>query len=124
MAAASKTLDILIETDALETIAARGRELQAAWTEVLERFGVPFSVHGHPSLPSIWFTEDTPREYRDWLTSDQDLYVKMAMGLVERGVLPEPDPREPWFLCEAHSHQDIAETANALEDSLREALRR
>lgn len=119
MAAANATLDILINTNALETIYARGRELQSAWTEVLERFGIPFSVQGHPALPSFWFTEKPPREFRDYLLADHDLYGKVAMGLIERGVLPEPDAREPWFICEAHSHNDILEAANVLEDVMK-----
>ncbi len=36
--------------------------------------------------------------------------------------MPEPESREPWFMCAAHSQQDIAETANAMEDTLREVL--
>jgi hypothetical protein len=38
--------------------------------------------------------------------------------------MPEPDSREPWFMCAALSRQDIAETATALEESMREALRK
>lgn len=36
--------------------------------------------------------------------------------------MPEPDSREPWFMCAVLSRQDIAETATALEDALCEAL--
>jgi glutamate-1-semialdehyde 2,1-aminomutase len=123
LAAAKATLDIVANTDALETVAERGRELQAAITEVLERTGVPFTVSGHPSMFSFWFSEEAPKEYRDWLVSNRPLYDHVASGLVERGVMPDPDSREPWFLCAAHSQQDIADTANALEDTLREVLR-
>jgi glutamate-1-semialdehyde aminotransferase len=36
--------------------------------------------------------------------------------------MPEPESREPWFMCEALTDEDIAETAQALEESVREAL--
>jgi hypothetical protein len=40
-----------------------------------------------------------------------------------RGVMPEPDSREPWFICEAHSKDDSVDRAvSAFEDSLRAAL--
>lgn len=39
-----------------------------------------------------------------------------------RDILPEPDAREPWFLCEAHTHTDVTETANALEDVIKEVV--
>jgi glutamate-1-semialdehyde 2,1-aminomutase len=122
MAAANATLDILMNTDALEVVQNRGLELQAAITEVLERGGVPFVISGHPSMFIFWFAEEAPKEYRDWLVSDHTLYNKVAAGLIKRGVMPEPDSREPWFMCAALSLEDIAQTAQALEDSLREAL--
>jgi glutamate-1-semialdehyde 2,1-aminomutase len=124
LAAANATLDIIMQTDALEMVAARGLELQAAITEVLERTGLPFVISGHPSMFCFWFAEEAPKEYRDWLASDKSLYDKIMVGLIQRGVMPEPDSREPWFICSAHSAQDIAETAAALEDSVREAMKR
>jgi len=122
LAAANATLDILMNTDALDIVAERGRELQSAISEILERAGMPFVISGHPALFNFWFAEKPPREWRDWISSDHAFYLRVAQGLIERGVLPEPDSREPWFMCAAHSHQDIAETATALEDSVRAAL--
>ena len=122
MTAANATLDILQNTDALELVAQRGVELQEAITEILERFSLPFAISGHPSMFGFWFSEQPPREYRDWITTDHGLYNRVATGLIKRGVMPEPDSREPWFMCAALSRQDIAETAMVLEDSLREAL--
>jgi glutamate-1-semialdehyde 2,1-aminomutase len=122
MAAANATLDILMNTDALDVVRAKGLELQEAITEVIERSGVPFVISGHPSMFIFWFSETAPKEYRDWLKSDHTLYNQVAGGLIKRGVMPEPDSREPWFMCSALSTEDIALTAQALEDSLREAL--
>jgi glutamate-1-semialdehyde 2,1-aminomutase len=122
MAAANATLDIITQTDALEVIAQRGTELQAAITEVLERSSLPFVIAGHPSMFIFWFAEEAPKEYRDWVTSDRSLYEEVVAGLIKRGVMPEPESREPWFMCSALSQADIGETANALEDALREAL--
>ncbi len=124
MAAASATLDILANTDALDIIAERGGELQTVIREVLGRTGLPFVISGHPSMFSFWFAEEAPKEYRDWLATDRRLYEKMAEGLIERGVMPDPDSREPWFICAALSPQDIADTATALEDTLREVVQR
>jgi glutamate-1-semialdehyde 2,1-aminomutase len=124
LAAANATLDILMNTDALDVVAQRGLELQSALTEILERTGLPFVIFGHPSLFSFWFTDRAPRDFRDWLMVDHKLYETVAEGLIQRGVLPEPDTREPLFMSAAHTAQDIADTANALEDTLREVLRK
>jgi len=122
LAAASATLDILKNTDALDIIAERGFELRAAITEILERVGIPFVIVGHPSLFTFWFTDRQPKEFRDWLSADHALYEKVTEAMIQRGVLPEPDMREPWFMSAAHSPEDIAETVSVLEDSLREVL--
>ena len=122
MAAANATLDIMQQTDALANVANNGRKLQTAIREVLSLFDIPYVIEGHPSLFNIWFAEEPPYEFRDWKGSDHSFYDAVAAGLIARGVMPEPDSREPWFICEALSDQDIAETAQALEESVRAAL--
>ena len=64
-----------------------------------------------------------PFEYRDWAKSDHDLYDAVAVGMQIRGVMPEPDSREPWFLCEAHAAGDhLDRIVAAFEASLDAAL--
>jgi hypothetical protein len=36
--------------------------------------------------------------------------------------MPEPDSREPWFMCEALSDEDIAFTVQMLDESVRAVL--
>jgi glutamate-1-semialdehyde 2,1-aminomutase len=122
MAAANATLDIFMQTDALETVAENGRKLQDAISEVLDRYGMPYVIEGHPSIFNIWFSEEPPSEYRDWKQSDHSFYDAVAAGLIGRGVMPEPDSREPWFICEALSDEDIGRTAQVLDEAVRAAL--
>lgn len=124
MAAANATLEIIMETDSLDTVAENGRKLQDAISEVLDRYGMPYVIEGHPSLFNIWFSEAPPYEYRDWKQSDHSFYDAVAAGLIERGVMPEPDSREPWFICEALSDEDIGQTAQVLDEAVRAALGR
>jgi hypothetical protein len=40
-----------------------------------------------------------------------------------RGAMPEPDSREPWFICEAHAKADLVDrVVSAFEGSLADAL--
>ena len=40
-----------------------------------------------------------------------------------RGAMPEPDSREPWFLCEAHTNGDYVDRiVSIFSDSLDAAL--
>ncbi len=122
-AAAVKTLEIIRDTNALETIHATGRRLQDGLREILNPVGIPYHFTGHPSMFGIMFREEEAREYRDWATTDHELYDAIAIGMHARGAMPEPDSREPWFVCEAHAKGDLVDRAlTAFEDSLAAAL--
>jgi glutamate-1-semialdehyde 2,1-aminomutase len=122
-AAAVKTLSIIRDTDALETIHATGRRIQDGLREVLNEKGLPYVFTGHPSMFGIMFTDKVPSEYRDWANTDHELYDAIAVGMMSRGAMPEPDSREPWFMCEAHAKDDsIDRVVSIFEESLESAL--
>jgi glutamate-1-semialdehyde 2,1-aminomutase len=122
-AAAVKTLSIIRDTPALETIHATGDRIQAGLREILNPTGLPYTFTGHPSMFGIMFTDTTPTEYRDWAKSDHALYDAIAIGMQPRGAMPEPDSREPWFVCEAHAGgDDVDRVITAFEGALKEAL--
>ena len=108
-AAARKTLEILRDTDALETIQATGHRIQAGLKAKIDAKGLPFHFTGHPAMFGILFTDKVATEYRDWATTDHELYDAVAVGMHARGAMPEPDSREPWFVCEAHAQGDIVD---------------
>jgi len=108
-AAAVKTLEIIRDTDALDTIRTTGLRIQDGVREVLNPTGLPYHFTGHPSMFGIMFTDDVASEYRDWANTDHDLYDAIAIGMQARGAMPEPDSREPWFMCEAHAEGDVVD---------------
>jgi glutamate-1-semialdehyde 2,1-aminomutase len=119
LAAAAKTLEILDETDALETIAGYGAAMQQGMSRILKARGIPHSFTGHPAMGGVFFYESAPDNYREWLNSDYTFYDAMASQLHELGVLCEPDSREPWFICEAHAKDDsLAQTLAAFEQAV------
>jgi glutamate-1-semialdehyde 2,1-aminomutase len=122
-AAAVKTLSIIRDTNALETIHATGRRIQDGLREVLNPTGLAYHFTGHPSMFGIMFREEEASEYRDWATTDHELYDAIAIGMHARGAMPEPDSREPWFMCEAHAQGDIIDrVVTSFSDSLEAAL--
>jgi glutamate-1-semialdehyde 2,1-aminomutase len=122
-AATVATLKILRDTDALASIHQVGREVQAGLAEVISERGLPYVFTGHPSMFGVMFTDKVPTEYRDWATSDHELYDAVAVGMHARGAMPEPDSREPWFFCEAHAREDIVDrVVTIFGDSLDAAL--
>jgi glutamate-1-semialdehyde 2,1-aminomutase len=122
-AAAVATLEIIRDTPALETIRRTGEAIQAGLRDRIEAKGLPFVFTGHPSMFGVMFTDRMPTEYRDWARTDHELYDAVAVGMHARGAMPEPDSREPWFVCEAHAQGDIVDrVVSIFSDSFDAAL--
>ena len=123
LAAAEKTLQIIDETPALETIEKYGMDLRQGFSDVLSRRGISHSFVGHPSMSGLFFSEKPPTNYRDWKDEDYTFYDAMALELHELGILCEPDSREPWFICEAHDSDCLAETLDRFEQAVDRTLK-
>ena len=119
LSAAHATLDILANTDALKTVDEAGTRIKNVLSKVFTRAGVEHAFAGPPAMLGIHFTPDVPQTYRDWRKTDSRLYNLFAWELIDRGVMLEPDSREPWFFCEAHSQVDLG----WLEDVATQALK-
>ncbi len=121
-AAADATLEILENEPIIATINARGKTLMQGIDEILTEQNIPHVVTGVPSMLSILLgIEEEPLEFRDYIRGDAKLYENIAMELIARGVQPDADGREPWFLCAALSEADVAETLNIFNDSVKAA---
>lgn len=122
VAAADATLDA-IKDGALDAVEAHGKKLMEGIKGLLKQYNVPSIVQGPPSMFGIVLTEkDTVSEYRDWAASDHDTYEKIILSLFEKGVMPDKDSREPWFISASHTDEDAALVLQAFEDSLKTVL--
>ena len=91
---------------------------------ILQERGVEHTLVGHPAMFSfILGLSKPPREYREVLDADMELYEHLQALMREKGIEYEHDPKEPWFLCEAHTDADIDLTLSAFNDSLAEVLK-
>lgn len=107
LSAAHATLDILNNTSAFKTIDQTGLEIQKVLGKVFSKAGIEHRFAGPPSMFGIHFSNFVPTNYRDWKQTNSSLYEKFAWNLIKNGVMLEPDSREPWFICEAHSELDL-----------------
>jgi glutamate-1-semialdehyde 2,1-aminomutase len=120
MAAAEAVLDILEDGEVLDTIAQRGRLLQEGLKSIFQDAGIPLLLTGHPAMFGVNITDKPLTDSRAWAKTDHALYERIMGACVKRGVMPDIDPREPWFLCYSHSEEDINETLNVVEEAVRE----
>lgn len=121
-AAAEATLEILENEPVLQGIEARGRTLMDGLGEVLTEASIPHAITGVPAMFGLLLgEEEEPREFRDYVRGDARLYEAIGFELIRRGVMPDADGREPWFLCASLSDEDVAETLNAFNDAVKAA---
>ena len=108
LSAAHCTLNILTHTDALQTVNRVGERVRDLLGRVFTQAGIEHTFAGPGSMLGIHFTPTVPQTYRDWRKTNSNLYRAFCWQLIDRGVMLEPDSREPWFFCEAHQHMDFA----------------
>jgi glutamate-1-semialdehyde 2,1-aminomutase len=118
LSAAKKTLEILDETDALANIEKYGVDLRQGLGKILTARNIPHCFVGHPAMTGLFFNNDAPKDYRDWVNTNYDFYDAVAPELHELGILVEPDSREPWFMCEAHDVKCLEETLDNFETAV------
>ncbi len=119
-AAADATLAIIAQGDALKTIEARGKALMKGLSDILTDADIVHHVLGVPSMFGMAFSVEEPTDYRTWDKSNYRLYEEVMMALIHNGAVPDPDGREPWFLCAALSEKDIEDTLSYFEDAVKQ----
>ena len=125
VAAADATLEILENEPVLENVFASGQKLMSGIDEILTEADMPHVLTGLPSIFGIILgTDQAPQDFREYFNGNQELYEEMGMELVNRGVMPDADGREPWFLCQAHESSVIDETLNIFNDTIRTVKKR
>jgi glutamate-1-semialdehyde 2,1-aminomutase len=121
VAAAFATLKLLKEKPILKTIQKRGQRLMDGLREIFEDNNIPIVMSGYPAMFSFALGVESVSCQRDWDASDKAMYLKLAGLAIERGVMPDHDAREPWFLCYEHSDADIDETLNVYAEIVKSA---
>jgi glutamate-1-semialdehyde 2,1-aminomutase len=121
-AAAAATIDKLSTGEPHARIEKVGRSLMEGLEKVMAERGVEGRATGHPSMFSLFFGEGGMDEFRDTSKHDEHLYETVLFKMIDRGVMPCPDALEPWFVCAAHTDEDVAKTLQVFDESLAEAL--
>jgi glutamate-1-semialdehyde 2,1-aminomutase len=122
LSAAHCTLDILTHTDALATVHRVGEQVRDLLGRVFTHAGIEHTFAGPASMLGIHFTPTVPQTYRDWRKTNSSLYRAFCWQLIDRGVMLEPDSREPWFFCEAHQHMDFAWLEDVAAQAMQAAM--
>jgi glutamate-1-semialdehyde aminotransferase len=86
--------------------------------------GIPFCLNGYPAMFSFAIGVEKVNDQRSWNESEKDYYLALIEGMIARGVMPDHDAREPWFLCYSHSEADIDTTLDVVRETVKSVERR
>jgi len=123
VAAAYATLSLLQSQPILETIALRGQRLMDGLKAIFAEAGIPACFNGYPAMFSFALGVETVTNQRDWSESEKGYYLRLVEAAIQRGVMPDHDPREPWFLCYSHGEAEIDETLDVMRDVVKSVKR-
>jgi len=123
VAAAYATLKLLKTKPIIATIQKRGKRLMDGLKDIFEENNLQVVMSGTGAMFSFALGVESVTCQRDWAKSDQGMYIKLAEAAIERGIMPDPDAREPWFMCYEHSEADIDETLNVYADVVKKVKR-
>ena len=108
----------------IATINQRGQALMDGMAEILTRLDLPHAILGVPSMFGFILGATDASDFRGFLNTDLALAEEIGMELSVRGVQPDADNREPWFLCYSLSEADVNETLNIFNDVVIDVKRR
>lgn len=120
VAGAHATLSILKEKPILASIQTRGKRLMAGLKGIFDDEGIPVVFSGHPAMFSFAIGIDSVPNSRKWSAADGELYLNLVDAAINEGVMPDHDPREPWFLCYSHTDADIDKTLEVYKKIVKE----
>lgn len=124
IAAADATLELLEDGETLKAINAQGEKLKAGIAAILTEAGIAHQIQGPGAMFGVLFMDEKPVEFRDMRKHNAALYEVLCTDLVAHGVVPDPDAREPWFLCAAHDDAAIAETLTIFAEAVHRIKKR
>lgn len=119
VAAAYATLKLIKEQPILETIAQRGRRLIDGIKDIFVEANILACINGYPAMFSFAVGKDKVTGQRDWQDTELEYYLRLVEYAYERGVMPDHDPREPWFLCYSHTDEDIDNTLTVMAEAVK-----
>lgn len=119
IAAAWATLDLLQNRPILRTIEQRGRRLMDGLKGIFDEAGIPNCFNGFPAMFSFAIGKEKLNNQREWNDTEKEYYLRLIEAAIERGVMPDHDPQEPWFLCFAHGDGEIDQTLEVMREVVR-----
>jgi glutamate-1-semialdehyde 2,1-aminomutase len=113
MAAGARTLDLLDEPGAYETLERRSARLDEGLARAAAEAGVPVTINRVGSMITVFFCPGPVTDFASAKTSDTARFGRFFHALLARGVYFPPAQFEAAFVSLAHGDAEIDETVRA-----------
>lgn len=118
VAAGLATLKLLKENpDVYDSIDRKGAFMENAFKQSAQKYNIPVWVNRAGSLLSVFFTSRPVSSYRDVMTSDLEMFKRYFAEMIRQGIYVAPSQFEAVFIGAMHSDQELAATAQAIENT-------
>ena len=121
LAAGLAQLRLLEEQDGFAQLEKLGAQLEAETRAALKATGRDFTFYRVGSMFCLYFTAKPVHDLDDAKTADTKAFARFFHALLDKGIYLAPSQFETGYISTAHTPEDIAETARAVRDALREA---
>jgi glutamate-1-semialdehyde 2,1-aminomutase len=117
MAAGLATFRDVLTRENYVRIERLGRRLVEGYRKTIAKVGLVAYVATAGANGALMLYPKEVRNYRDWITIDEDLWRHYWFGMVNRGVMPQPHWwDEQWTISVQHTEADIDQHLAAFED--------
>jgi len=120
MAAGLAQLQVVLHTDFYPTLFERTRYLAEGLVERARRHNIAASVNRAGAMFTLFFRDQSPKNFDEVLECDQSRYGKYFHGMLERGIFMPPSQFETVFPSWAHHESDLEKTLAAADAVFRQ----
>ena len=113
-------LTILDAPGVYESLEATSSQLESQLAAAAAEASVPLTINRVGSMMTAFFTDKPVTNYDQAATSDTERFAAFFNGMLDRGVYLPPSAFEALFVSLAHGEVEIAQTAAAAAETLRE----
>jgi glutamate-1-semialdehyde 2,1-aminomutase len=119
MAAGLAQLEALENQDVYNHINSMGEKLARGLSGIARNSGLKICVNQTGSLVCLFFGIETVEDYQSVRKADTELYARYFREMLEEGVYLAPSQFEAMFVSYAHTENDIDETLNMAERTVK-----
>ncbi len=120
MTAGLEMMKLIQQEGVYQELKNKSDYLREGMEELKRKIDLPLSINQVGSLLSLFFTKERVVDYETATSSDTELYAEYFQNMLRGGIYIAPSQFEAMFVSAAHSREELDETLEVMEASLKE----